>query len=458
MEFHDRFLLEAFKDTNLQIFREEAMKSVKKHPLPEDSGSDSEGEHSDGLEDGEITPHKETKKPGQRRYSKTLLKLIHKYNPRLKCNGSDISCLLKYHTENVENYAFEDKEKFAEQLKMITSIFTHLIPSTSYLRNVLVMVTGSFKDIFVEAPFNEDEKRGEHLKIVAKWVRAPKAQVVALLQDKERRLNDKLLDGYSERFDHVEQVTREMLSEGLTGTVSKKNSAGIIMACQTSIGCRRGEILDPAIKFMTYAQFERNGGFSVRHENYEGDDSTLRIGVVSADARTGMELKDHVSEEFLSHVIVQVGVHKDVETRQNKRIADESKHAVARNVIKPSIIFSAQVVVDAIRELRKKHNITKETYTGPVKATNSWGSVLFNSSRKVLPQGSCQIPAKRLVAGLALRTKAVRRVVFQHLRGASAVHEPRKHLVPGVVQDGAGTRGFHCDDAFLHQRFGQHGS
>lgn len=50
---------------------------------------------------------------------------------------------VEYHNKNVRKYAFKNKEKFKNQLTQLTKILTHLIPSTSCLRNTLVKVTGS---------------------------------------------------------------------------------------------------------------------------------------------------------------------------------------------------------------------------------------------------------------------------------------------------------------------------
>ncbi len=166
------FLVEASTDAMLKVFREESSTSVLAEPLEDsdDEDSDKELEEEDIVEEPDKVSG--NKKPGQRRYSKTLLRLIHKYDPSLECRSSDISCLLLFHQKNATKFAFSNKPLFADQLIQLTKIITTLIPSTSYLRNVLVKITGSFKAIWVKK--GEDEKTGEHLSIVAKTVRAPK--------------------------------------------------------------------------------------------------------------------------------------------------------------------------------------------------------------------------------------------------------------------------------------------
>ena len=97
------FLVEASADAMLKVFREESSTSV----LAEDSDdedSDKELEEEDIVEEPDKVSG--NKKPGQRRYSKTLLRLIHKYDPSLECRSSDISCLLLFHQKMPPNLHF----------------------------------------------------------------------------------------------------------------------------------------------------------------------------------------------------------------------------------------------------------------------------------------------------------------------------------------------------------------
>ena len=92
------FLVEASTDAMLKVFREESSTSVLAEPLEDSDDEDSDKELEEE-EDFVEEPDKISgnNKPGQRRYSKTLLRLIHKYDPSLECRSSDISCLLLFH-------------------------------------------------------------------------------------------------------------------------------------------------------------------------------------------------------------------------------------------------------------------------------------------------------------------------------------------------------------------------
>ena len=114
---------------------------------------------------------------------------------------------------------------------------------------MLVKITGSFKAIWVKK--GEDEKTGEHLSIVAKTVRAPKARVVEYLAQKEEILVQKLRDKYHESWENIEQNTRDLLVFGHSGT-AKRHGGALLLALETSCGSRKGEFLDPNVTFMTY--------------------------------------------------------------------------------------------------------------------------------------------------------------------------------------------------------------
>ena len=131
----------------------------------------------------------------------------------------------------MKKFAFNDLELFETQLEQLTKILTHLIPSTSYLRNTLVKITGSFKAIWV--PKGEDEKKGKHLSVVAKIVRAPKAQVLEYLLQKEKRLREKLNDKYFETWENIESISYELIKYGKDGS-EKKNGAGTLLALEIS--------------------------------------------------------------------------------------------------------------------------------------------------------------------------------------------------------------------------------
>ena len=121
---------------------------MQENPLPEDSDEDAERS-----EDEEPKEQDDPRRPQQRHFSKTLKAMIYESNRKFACDPkeSDITCF-RFYTEAAARYfgnSFKDKELFATQLQQVTKIMTHLIPSTSYLRNELVKITAMFKEIWV---------------------------------------------------------------------------------------------------------------------------------------------------------------------------------------------------------------------------------------------------------------------------------------------------------------------
>ena len=89
-----QFLEESTTDVNLGIFRKETEVSVAAEPI-EDIFEDSDDESEDEEEEEEEMKERYTRAPGKlriRKFSKSLLALIHKYDPDLVCVSSDVSC------------------------------------------------------------------------------------------------------------------------------------------------------------------------------------------------------------------------------------------------------------------------------------------------------------------------------------------------------------------------------
>lgn len=354
------FLAKASEDSNLQRFREEANAKVAEKPIPEDS--DEDAERSEEEEERQEDP----RRPAQRHFSKTLKNMIREANADYACDEkeSDISCFRRYVGANAKLFGnrFTNKELFATQLQQVTKIMTHLIPNTSYLRNELVKITRMFKEIWV--PRGEDEKTGEWLLIVARHVRAPKSQVVAYLAQKERRLTEKLRDSYNVTFQDVDSSTRELFEYGDSGA-EKKYGAATLLALGTCCGARKGEFLDPSIKFYTYGEWQRKKHLDAEKINLGTESDHLSI------------VEDDTDLEFMSHLLVQVGVLKDAEQKSNKYQNDEDALVPNRVVTKPTLFYEAKYLVAKIKEFRRKYNINRETFTDRVKISNNWSSALF---------------------------------------------------------------------------------
>ena len=74
---------------------------------------------------------------------------------------------------------------------------------------------------------------------------------------------------------------------------------------------------------------------------------------------------------------MQLGVLKDKAQSTNK-YKSEAEFVPNKILIKPSIIFDAQTVVDTVKHFRKTFNINKKAFKGRVPATNAWGTAVFH--------------------------------------------------------------------------------
>ena len=103
-----------------------------------------------------------TRAPGKlriRKFSKSLLALIHKYDPDLVCVSSDVSCLLSYIEINIKKLSNKNLTKFETEVQQ--QLLTTIIVSTGYLRNTLVKITNMFRKYWM----SKGEDR-EHLAII----------------------------------------------------------------------------------------------------------------------------------------------------------------------------------------------------------------------------------------------------------------------------------------------------
>lgn len=103
-----------------------------------------------------------------------------------------------------------------------------------------------------------------------------------------------------------------MMDYGHSGT-SKSHGAAIMFAIETSIGSRKGELLDPHIQFLTWDQWKKSPNYT----------AGLRIGILS-DKDESLEIVRE-EEGFMQHVFVQIGVLKDAQTKINKYFDESNK-------------------------------------------------------------------------------------------------------------------------------------
>ena len=143
-----KFLDEATTNKNLQTFREETNprgKDVEEIEAEDNLASEQLQEYEDLSEIEEETIEDKAgdyPKKLQRRQSNSLKRLLIKYDPKLKCGESDLSCLNIFVQEHVKELDFgNDTKKLKSKLMQLQTVVAHLHPSTSTQRNHFVKLT-----------------------------------------------------------------------------------------------------------------------------------------------------------------------------------------------------------------------------------------------------------------------------------------------------------------------------
>ena len=355
-----QFLEESTTDVKLGIFRKETEVSVAAEPI-EDIFEDSDDESED--EEEEEMKERYTRAPGKlwiRKFSKSLLALIHKYDPDLVCVSSDVSCLLSYIEINIKKVSNKNLTKFETEVQQLKKLFTTIIVSTGYLRNTLVKITNMFRKYWM--PKGEDRYKGEHLAIVNKFIRAPKERVNDFLIKKQQRQVEKLAHEYHEEFDNIAHAVREMFEYGKSGD-SQKHLTALLFSIEISIGCRRIELLDAICTFEVYTDW-------VARTGYKGE---VKLGSIKGDdGDRSIELHD-IDLELKSHIILQSGTAKDKNQVDNQYKIKEN-WAPNKQIVKPSIILNAREILNAITQMRKTYKIVSSEFKTRVKQGAKVGS------------------------------------------------------------------------------------
>jgi hypothetical protein len=374
-----------------------------------DEDSESDAEEGESEPDEEIEDKKEDisqlgrapKKPTKRN-SQFMVDMIKKYEPKLKCN-SDTKCLLVYAINNIDllqktyGQNKDDLTEFTKQLEKLQKIISHLYPSTSTKRNMFTDYTGAFKLYYVNKPFFEHPTEGLHMKVVRNILHADKAEVVAYLSEKEKRLHARLRDKYVEDYDDVSRKVLKMQTKGSEGKY-KKDSVHLLLAIMTCVGCRKTEILDPNCKFYTYEEYQ--DVLLSKGLNQE----VLRLGTWKSPTEFDEEHSFEVTSkkaykklfDDYAYTICQSGVLKDKGQAINAYLIskDDKRFVENKLLIKPSIILNARQVVDMIKEFREINDITEESFENRKKAGSRF------STREIKPIMTDYFPK---AAALSLR-------------------------------------------------------
>jgi hypothetical protein len=450
------FLEEASQDTFLAIIRKE-VEPDKKDPafpevkaMPEVESDDSDGDAGAGDSEPDESMEEDVKeaieelgripkkaKRPTKKNSKSLVALIKKYEPRMECS-TDTNCLQAYTMNNIKllQVTYGDKDglaEFANQLKKLQLIVKALYQfETSTLRGAFVTYTGIFKQFYVKKPYKEDPKEGVHMKVVRNVLHADKSAVIAYLQEKEKRLTDRLKDKFVVDYDDYCRKIMKMHTIGTTARY-KKDSVQLLLCIMGCIGCRKGALTDPNCEFYTYDEYQEI--LEARGEKHD----TLRIGTWKSPTEFDeehsfeVESKDAYKKYFhdYKYTIVQKGVLKDSLQSINKYLLDkdDERYVEDKLVIKPSIILTAKQVVSAIKLFREVNGINKESFKDRRSAAARF------STREIKPLIKEYFPvifAQSARSNFEIGSHLMRKIFTN---ASYAVYEDRIKLVTGKYVD-----------------------
>ena len=362
----ETFLLDASTNKNLQRMREEST-PVNAPAIPAVAEGELDVFEADDGANTELlgdTPVGYPKKP-KRRTSKTLLALLHKHDARLKCEGSDTSCLIMLVANRVGELDYgKDLKRLERVLGMLQKVVGHIQPSTSTQRNVFVQLTAIFKEYWVKK--GETNRMGPHVELVRQVLRAEASLVAHLLTEKEARLRQKLSDKYREDYQQVERNVRHQYNRGMNNNdPSRQDMIAMMLGLITSAGMRKTAIVDPNITFV----------------EYRSDVSNFRLGDPDDDENALIETNNGDWKEAFGykHFLIQRGVLKDKAQEINKYLElGDDRFIMNRSVYKPTIVLTAKEIIAGVRAFRKYFGITKTNFKGRVTEGNRFGTNDFN--------------------------------------------------------------------------------
>ena len=360
------FLAEAGEDKSLQGIREDVERIQREHWENEEGYSDSEGNSED--EDERKGRKTVRRRKGAPRISSPFLRnLIETHSPDYACDEkeADTSCLLHFVEGHIPLFGnkWTDEKLFAVQLEQLAKIIHHLFIRTSSMQNYFTLINNAFRDFYVP--------KGEKFyapwkKLAEKFLHVERQRVLALLKERGEKQTTKLQDGFVEKWDTIDHNVREMFRRGEEGH-TKAHGAATLLALELCIGGRKTSFLDPNVKFYTWDDWKNNH----RHDN----DNQMGINDIGTP-ELSLTLQDLSDDKFTSSVIVQVGILKDAAMKLQKHLPEEERDD-PKFVIKPCLIYTAEYLVQKIKDFRRKYNINKDTFISRKKSGNSWGTRLF---------------------------------------------------------------------------------
>ena len=268
----------------------------------------------------------------RRRTSGTLMTMLKARFPKIQCDDSDSACLLHVTAGHVH------EPTMSTQIKVFSSF------------------TSIFKQYYVDR--GETLENSDYINTVRDVLRSAKEVVLAEQYRKSKAREDRLADRFVEHYNNVV----ELCIDGYNGVMGEDvinytldDMGRLLVSLQIATGSRKIEILDPNIKFKRL------------NKKYD----TLNFGVENSDNRVASVDREKFNQP--DHIIMQQGVAKDKAQRINKYITRENNQWVPnKNIIKPTIILTAQQVINGVDYLRRELGITITTFTSRDEVSNGF--------------------------------------------------------------------------------------
>ena len=402
------------------------LKKVRQETQPTDTAlakNDPEGpEAEDQLEELQVVEADETedvgdlptdgypKKP-KRRSSKSLTALLMKYEDRV-CDATDTGCLQQYMSNQIfsaKSFDFPKTEagqtRLRLELKKLSQIVHHMYYNTLTLRAAFVTYTGMFKRFIIDKyPGQENQLSGFFVDVVRATLRGEESRVKVALDEKSKRLREKLDDKFTEDYEDIEQAILTLYGKGMDEGASRKDVIGLLVAIETSCGTRKGGIVDPNVAFYTWDQWQalkKRTGLPQPKLGFGMEDDPEAFMEID---QVGFE---DVFDNPMKHCIVQQGILKSKSEAINKYLsAGDNRWVQARSLTKPCLVLSAAEVVQGVRRFRTYFDLKKSTFRGRRIEANNFGSVQI---RPIMEQYFQKSFAKANARGWAMGTHHGRR-------------------------------------------------
>ena len=336
-----------------------------------------------GEDDATREAEEDVESSDDRRQSPTAWALLRKYDTREGL--TDWTTFTRFLTDNIAELDFKTAKgyDFAR-----LDVYIHIIQRFTLhahrllgmgLRNNFSIVNNIAKAYLKKQPYSAElynEIYEGHWRAINK---VDDATLGIQLQMKEDSLTEKMENNYSMDWDTYVAVMRKY-SKALDLDVKtewrKETAVTSVITVEGNCAARKIEILDPLIKYYTWARYQ---------EKFKG---LKPSGFILGDEEEGVDLGDEkraLDEMGRDRIIIQVGKAKDKNQRDAKyeldpKAAIENTMAIIRKV---SLIFTAAEICALIKKIRQFFGLTRANRSDKLDARQKLGALV--ASRDVKP-------------------------------------------------------------------------